>query len=457
LIGKVRAGRITPFEDSSTKHAAGKRVDGVPKALQAVTLKAMATDRAKRHQSARALIADIEAYQDGFLTSAEEASVSRQIRLWVGRNRVMAVSGLLLLLVITASTARVIQKGREASAALRSLRETAPTFAIRARDALEDGEFEAALTAATFAVKLEPGNAEFHALRGNVLQVLVRWREAVAEYRAVLRIGDDPAVKENLALTKRLILQESSEGDAKAKGALFEALNAQGRRYEAMSFGRGLGDFWKDRKKDLSVIPELVERLEEKMLPVPGTGILLSKTEFTVGEWTLYLRAEGLPDWTQPRKEFEQDDDHPLVLVSWNEVKVFCEWLSDKTGKEWRLPTTAEREAAVGTTKWPWGDHYPPQWDDGNYAIMADALADPKKVGVDGIKGTAPVGSFKPNALGFYDLGGNAAEWMWGGGELRGASWSEGGNNSRSYFKARFSNDKISDSFGLRLVRNLVH
>jgi formylglycine-generating enzyme required for sulfatase activity len=49
---------------------------------------------------------------------------------------------------------------------------------------------------------------------------------------------------------------------------------------------------------------------------------------------------------------------------------------------------------------------------------------------VDGIKGTAPVGSFKMNVLGFYDLGGNASEWMWDGldkktgkRELRGVSW----------------------------------
>ena len=420
LIGKVRAGRITPFEDSSTKYAAGKRVYGVPKALQAVTLKAMATDRAKRHQSVRALIADIEAYQDGFLTSAEEASVSRQIRLWVGRNRVMAVSGLLLLLVITASTARVIQKGREAvekgreaSAALRSLRETAPTFAIRARDALEDGEFEAALTAATFAVKLEPGNGEYHALRGNALQVLMRWHEADEEYRSAMHFGAGQAAEENLALTRGLISQATSGGEAKAKGELFEALNAQGRRYEAMAFGRELGDFWKERKKDLSAIPELMRRLEAKLLPLPGQNILLSKTEFTVGEWKLYLRAEGLTEWKQPSKEFEQDDEHPLVMVSWNQAKVFCEWLSEKTGKEWRLPTNAEWEAAVGTAKYLWGDYYPPQWDDGNYASGTDGKVDPDKVGVDGIMGTAPVASFKANTLGFYDLGGNVCEWMW--------------------------------------------
>ena len=53
---------------------------------------------------------------------------------------------------------------------------------------------------------------------------------------------------------------------------------------------------------------------------------------------------------------------------------------------------------------------------------------------MDGIKGTAPVGSFKMNVLGFYDLGGNASEWMWDGLDekagnrvLRGGGWSNGG------------------------------
>ena len=54
------------------------------------------------------------------------------------------------------------------------------------------------------------------------------------------------------------------------------------------------------------------------MLPVPGGKILLSRTEFTVGEWKLYLKAEGLPDWKQPSTEFKQNDEHPVTNVSWN-------------------------------------------------------------------------------------------------------------------------------------------
>jgi Sulfatase-modifying factor enzyme 1 len=222
------------------------------------------------------------------------------------------------------------------------------------------------LKAATFAVKLEPNNGEYHALRGNVLQVLVRWPEAVLGYQSALRRVDSDKASTNLSLTESLLAQAKTMGDAKAKGALFEALNAQGRRYEAMAFGRELGDFWKDRKKDAGALPELIKRLEAGLLPVPGTEVFMSKTEFTVGEWKLYLKAEGLPDWQQPSTDWQQTDEHPLVKINWYQAKEFCEWLSAKTGREWRLPTNAEWEAAVGTSAYPWGGYFPPHWDDGN-------------------------------------------------------------------------------------------
>jgi hypothetical protein len=260
---------------------------------------------------------------------------------------------------------------------------------------------------------------------------MVRWPEAVKEYR--LAKEDDEALK-NLKLTEELIEQTVRDGiDTKAKGRLFEELNAQGRQYEAMALSSTLGDFWKDRKKDLSVIPELVRRLEAKMLPVPGTKILLSKTEFMVGEWRLYLKAEGLPDWKQPSADFEQNDEHPVVMVSWEDANKFCEWVSKMTGKDWRLPTNSEWDAAVGTSKYPWGDYYPPNSNDGNYSVSEDGKRDPQRVGVDGIAGTAPVGSFNANVLGFYDLGGNAWEWMLDGLDeksgrrvMRGGGWPDG-------------------------------
>jgi len=150
------------------------------------------------------------------------------------------------------------------------------------------------------------------------------------------------------------------------------------------------------------------------------------------------------------------------VFVSWNQAVKLCEWLSKVTGKEWRLPTNTEWETAVGISNYPWGDYFPPHWDDGNYAILADGKDDPKRIGVDGISGTAPVGSFKPNALGFYDLGGNVTEWMLDGFDakdpkairvLRGGNWYLDANYARSARRDNSSLSFANNDCGFRLAR----
>ncbi len=146
-----------------------------------------------------------------------------------------------------------------------------------------------------------------------------------------------------------------------------------------------------------------------------------------------------------------------MVRVSWNGAKKFCDWLSAITGKQWRLPSNAEWDAAVGRTKYPWGEYYPPNWDDGNYVILSDGNKDPQGVGVDGIKGTAPVGSFKPNALGFYDLGGNVSEWMWDGQDEKtekrvahGGSWNNFADSCRTAFPFSDSGNSMRNYMGFR-------
>ena len=429
----------------------------IPEALQAVTLKAMALNRSRRYASVEAFASDIEAYQNGFATKAENAGAIKRMKLWVVRNKVLAGSAVMMLMVVSGFSAQMVVEGRKASEALNQLRASAPVFAGRAEDQLRDGNVLGALKSATSAVNLEPENREYHRIRGNVFQLMVRWPEAVREYR--LARGDEQADK-NFKLTEELIRQAERAGDAYAKGLLFEELNRQGRQYEAMTLSSELGEFWKERERNVSLIPELVRRLEAKLLPLPGTKVMMCKTEFTVGEWKLYLRAEGLPEWTQPSKDFNQTDEHPVVSVSWNEATRMCEWLSRVTRKEWGLPTNAEWEAAVGKMEYPWGDYFPPKWDDGNYAILEGGKDDPQKVGLDGIKGTAPVGSFKPNLLGFYDLGGNVWEWMsdeidakTGNRSLRGSSWSGGSRNCRVSYRYSNAPDSPYWNYGFRLVR----
>jgi serine/threonine protein kinase len=463
VLAKLRSGEMTAMalpKGAVSNTTPAQPGAAIPAALRSVTLKALAHEKDKRYQSVEALASDIEAYQNGFATQAEAAGTWTKIRLWVGRNQTLSASAAVLALVVTGFTGRVVQKGREASEAIQSLRETAPTFAFRAKAALEDGQFDDALKAATFAVNLELKQAAYHSLRGDALQVLARWPEAVRAYKEALNIGGDERTKENLLLTETLIALAKTGGQGKAKSKLFEALNEQGRHYEAMAFGKELGEFWKEKRRDLTALPELVKQLEAKLLPVPGTDVLMSKTEFTVGEWKLYLRAEGLPDWSQPTADWRQTDEHPVVMVSWDRAHNFCEWLSAKTGKEWRMPTNAEWEAAVGESLYPWGDYYPPHWDDGNYAILETGDSDLGKTGLDGILGTAPVASFKPNALGFHDLGGNVREWTCDTRDkdtqkrtLRGGGW----NNSKEYCRVSNVEPNLASSsslnYGFRLVR----
>jgi hypothetical protein len=327
--------------------------------------------------------------------------------------------------------AKVVVDGQRANRAIKRLSTSAPVFAARAEELLRSGDFQGALEAADNAVDLDASVGEHHVVRGNALQVLMRLEDAKRAYGRALEMGKDERAAAGLKLTEEVLATVAKGGEAKGKVALYEGLNRVGRQMEALAFGKELGDFWKEKRKDVSVIPELIKRLEAKMLPVPRTEILLSKTEFTVGEWKLYMKAEGLPEWQQPDpKEFTQTDEHPVV-VSWNEVTKFCEWLSKVSGKKWRLPKEAEWEAAVGKTKYPWGDYFPPKKEDGNYAILADGKDDPAKVGVDGVKGTAPVGSFRANALGFYDLGGNAWEWVLDGYDAKSEkSWPAGRGGS---------------------------
>jgi formylglycine-generating enzyme required for sulfatase activity len=112
-------------------------------------------------------------------------------------------------------------------------------------------------------------------------------------------------------------------------------------------------------------------------------------------------------------------DRHPIEMVSWEDARAFA-WRMRFFGKHaYRLPTEAEWEystRAGTTTVWFWGDSL----EDGcAYANLRDLTYESRHFNVgeaivgctDGSDETAPVGSFKPNQFGLFDMIGNVFQW----------------------------------------------
>jgi sulfatase modifying factor 1 len=102
---------------------------------------------------------------------------------------------------------------------------------------------------------------------------------------------------------------------------------------------------------------------------------------------------------------FSKEDNEAVVFVSWHDANRFCQWLSKKEGKPYRLPTEAEWEysARAGTTTHYYtGDTLPA-------AFLKNATASryPPPAPVSTVVGQTP-----PNAWGLYDMHGNAEEWV---------------------------------------------
>jgi len=227
----------------------------------------------------------------------------------------------------------------------------------------------------------------------------------------------------------------------------------------------------------------------------------MGQNEVTVGEFRQFVNARGYrtdaekkgscfsysqgwknikgANWRSPG--FSQNDNHPVVCVSWNDATAYAKWLSQQTGKKYRLPSEAEWEYAARartTTKYWWGNNIGKnrancyncgsRWDN---------------------KSTAPVGSFAPNAFGLYDTVGNVWEWfrgksfcsaktftskadswhgtykgaptdgqVWKGGNesyrvRRGGSWYYVPWDARSAYRGRVDSVVRNDSYGFRVIR----
>ncbi len=204
----------------------------------------------------------------------------------------------------------------------------------------------------------------------------------------------------------------------------------------------------KGQEADSGACPDCPE-----LIPIPGNKFALGKYTVTFAEWDACV-AEGGCGGYHPSDNGWGRGNRPVINVNWNDAQAYIEWLSNKTGKAYRLPTAKEWEIAAlagSTTKYYWGD------DAGRNNANCDGCGsewDNKR--------TAPAGSFKPNAFGLYDMMGNVWQWTdscWKENCARrmfcGGSWNHRPEDMRASACKWFDTSKRMRYLGFRLARTL--
>ncbi len=191
-----------------------------------------------------------------------------------------------------------------------------------------------------------------------------------------------------------------------------------------------------------------------EMLSIPGQTFKMSKYTTTFAEYDAYAAATNQP---KPGDEGSGRGNRPVIYVSWDDAVAYAAWLSAQTGGKFRLPSEAEWEyAARGgtTTAYYWGD--------------AIGVGNANCAGCGSPwngQQTAPVGSFKPNPYGLYDMAGNVYQWTqtcfdsdslcaFDVRVVRGGSSGNASDSLRSAYRGWHPASARDNSVGFRLVQD---
>jgi len=330
----------------------------------------------------------------------------------------------------------------------------------------------------------------------------------------------------NLAMAKKLVAQAQDISPNLAGLADFEVQLTNARLYASYKPGQVFSDRYVDlpgKTPAMVVIPTGSFQMgapdnedDHKAAETPqhqvtiGKGFAMARSAITVGQFREFVRASGyVPDSVKldgasvydeqsgalrddPRATWQDDyaghragENLPVVNISWGDAKAYADWLSQRTGKVYRLPSEAEFEYALRggtTTRYWWGDGTPTHLVEnltgsGDRSHIGRRWSNSFRGYSDGYWGPAPVMTFAANPFGLYDINGNVSEWVqdcWhesyvsapndGSGWLnpgcsthvvRGGSWGSSPDQVNSAYREGADGSMRSGRVGFRVLREL--
>ena len=297
------------------------------------------------------------------------------------------------------------------------------------------------------------------------------------------------------------LLKERPEG--KVKERIEKWLPKFAFEFETVKVNRQGKPIEREMEKALYSMEDLGNGVSLEMLSIPGGTYLMGAPEREVGSRTnerpqhrvtippffmgkypvtqaQWREIASLPEIKENLKSnpsYFQEENRPVERVNWYEAEEFCQRLSEKIGRKYRLPSEAEWEYACRAgTRTPFYFGETLTLDLANYCGKHTYGYEPKG---EYRKETTPVGSFPPNRFGLYDMHGNVREWCgdeWhehyeGAPEdgkawvepdnprsskaLRGGSWLNDPRSCRSAVRVRLSRSFRSGSIGFRVAVSL--
>lgn len=243
----------------------------IPSALSAVAMKCMSYESDERYMFVEALQGELQLFQTGYATGAEDAGFFTQMKLLLSRNKKEVFFIFLIILGMVASAAVFIgqtqlakkeaeKQAKVAEDRITELKKTAPTFLSVAEELLADAKFDDALIYLEEAINLDDRDPRFYKTRGDIYQAKLDMKEAFGNYdQARLKLRDLPdsgltidgfsgdKLKEwekqldsSAALANSLRSEGTLTNNVKALNRLGNLMRDQNRIPEAMSIARVL-------------------------------------------------------------------------------------------------------------------------------------------------------------------------------------------------------------------------